>query len=99
MTPYHRDSVDVLLLVLSCVGKEGKAILVISHWEYKDGNPVPLVERLKRSEQKMWGTKVISKDTRTLRDTFPCGRSIKASLWKEERSGGRELFSIKLEDD
>jgi hypothetical protein len=99
MTPYHRDSVDVLLLILSCVGKEGKAILDISHWEYKDGNPVPLVERLKKSERRMWGTKVISKDTRTLQDTFPSGRSIKASLWKEGISGGRELFAIKLEED
>jgi hypothetical protein len=90
---YDRTLMDSLQLTVSCEGKRGKAALdITSGWD-----PVPtMLERLKTAWHDREAKEIISNEKETLRRSFISGRLIKASLWKEGRSGGRELFAIKL---
>jgi hypothetical protein len=58
-----------------------------------------MLEYLNMAWQAWDAKEFISNETGALQGKFPSGPSIKASLWKEGRSGGRELFAIKLEED
>jgi hypothetical protein len=90
---------DVFLLTVSCFGKRGKAVL--NMFELKgDYFPMHYMFKTLNKAWNAWNSKeIISNKTETLRGTFESGRSVKVSLWKERRSGGRELFAIKLEED
>jgi hypothetical protein len=93
--------VDRFILTVSCVGKRGKAVLDISYREFEEPFKMQHMLEELNTAWNAWGAKeIISNKTETLRGrSLESGRSLKVSLWKEGRSGGRELFAIKLEED
>jgi len=92
---FRRVDMRTFMLKVSCVGKVAYAtLLTVLGDSYLD---VDILDHL-RDSKTLNDDNIITNEVRTFSESVGTTSNLTASTWKESGSGGREIFTILLED-